>query len=256
MPAMTKTYQFSPFQKEGLAAEANVNFDDFALYINTWDGWQADKTTWTRTGNHTFTVPTDLTARYSKGTKVRYKDGGNFEYGVVASVAYVAPTTTVTLITNTDYVMAAATITDNEYSYADNPQGFPHWFNYAASWTAASANPAIGDGTIAANYSVSGGKALVKIIITAGGTTTFGTGEYFVSIPIAASSNVQTNDVSILGTGVIRNAGVQTYAAWPQLHTSTTIRVRQTDTNAGWAPTTPFTFGNADQLQVLFTYEI
>ena len=93
-------------------------------------GWQTVTETWTRTGNHTFTIATDLTTKYQKGTKIRYKDGGAFEYGVIGAATYSAPNTTVTLITNTDYLMAAATITDTAISYQAMPQGFPGWFNW------------------------------------------------------------------------------------------------------------------------------
>lgn len=104
-------------------------------------GWQTVTETWTRTGNHTFTVATDLTAKYHKETKVRYKDGGAFEYGVIGAATYSSPNTTITLITNTDYAMAAATITDTAISYQENPQGFPHFFNWAAAPTGFSAVP-------------------------------------------------------------------------------------------------------------------
>jgi len=89
--------------------------------------------TWTRTGNHTFTVAGDVTTKYRKNTKVRYKDGGSYEYGVIGSSSYSSPNTTVTLITNDDYAMAAASITDRYLSYVDNPEGFPDWFNFTPS---------------------------------------------------------------------------------------------------------------------------
>jgi hypothetical protein len=96
-------------------------------------GWQARTETWTRTANHTFTVVGDETGRFRKGTKIRYKDGGGYEYGVVESSSYAAGNTTITLITNTDYGMAAATITDKYISYIENPEGFPHWFTRTAT---------------------------------------------------------------------------------------------------------------------------
>jgi hypothetical protein len=107
------------------------------------DGWEARSETWTRTGNHTFTVSGDLTAVFRKGAKIRYKDGGAFEHGVVGLSAHVAGTTTITLITNSDYAMAAATITDKYISYVESPDGFPDWFNFAAAPGASqySANP-------------------------------------------------------------------------------------------------------------------
>lgn len=104
-------------------------------------GWQTVTETWTRTGNYTFTVATDLTTKYQKGTKVRYKDGGAFEYGVIATSSYGSPNTTITLITNTDYAMAAGTITDTAISYQEHPQGWPGWFNYTITWTGFSTPP-------------------------------------------------------------------------------------------------------------------
>jgi hypothetical protein len=109
---------------------------DGTVYLGGADitaGWIPKTATWTRTGNHTFTVSGDVTATYRKGTKVRYKDGGSNEYGVIASSSYSAPNTTVTLITNSDYAMAAATITDTYLSYIDNPEGFPSYFTYAST---------------------------------------------------------------------------------------------------------------------------
>lgn len=123
-------------------------------------GWQEVTETWTRTGNHTFTVAGDLTAKYAKSTLARYKDGGAFEYGVIASSAFSSPNTTINLIPNTSYTMAAGTITDTAISYQATPQGFPHWFNYAAAPTGFSAAPAsaiyrwksLGGNTILINY--------------------------------------------------------------------------------------------------------
>lgn len=123
---------------------------NLATYLNTLyepiggggTGWQTVTETWTRTGNHTFTVATDLTLKYHKGTKVRYKDGGAFEYGVIGAATYSSPNTTITLITNTDYAMAAATITDTAISYQANPQGFPHLFNYLATLGGFATDPA------------------------------------------------------------------------------------------------------------------
>jgi hypothetical protein len=97
-------------------------------------GWQAVAETWTRTGNHSFTVATDLTSKYQRGTKVKYSDGGAAEYGVVGSSSYSAPNTTVTLITNSDYAMAAGSITSTFISYQEDPQDWPDWFNYTATW--------------------------------------------------------------------------------------------------------------------------
>lgn len=89
-----------------------------------------------RTGSSTWTFYTpsegDQTATYRKGRKVRYKDGGSYEYGVIKSATYDGGTdkTTVTLIANDDYAMAAGAISDTALSDMTNPPGFPDYFNY------------------------------------------------------------------------------------------------------------------------------
>jgi hypothetical protein len=121
------------FLVEGDAAGSRPLHIDAGLNKATsfvWDGWGLAHEAWTRTGNHTFTVPGDLTLKYRKGAKVYYDDGAG-DFGVIASSSHAAGTTTVNLIPNTDYAMAAATITDTYLSYIENPEGFPHWFNYS-----------------------------------------------------------------------------------------------------------------------------
>lgn len=95
-------------------------------------GWIERSETWTRTGNYTFTISGDVTATYRKGTKIRYKDGGAFEYGVVISSSYSAPNTTVTLAANSDYAMASNP-TDRAISFVENPEGFPTSFSIATT---------------------------------------------------------------------------------------------------------------------------
>jgi hypothetical protein len=99
------------------------------------DGWIPCSEGWTRTGNHQFTVNGDLTSKFHKGIFVRYNDGGSFEYGVVGSSSYAAPDTTVNLIPNDDYAMAAVAITDKSISHVINPAGWPTWFNFSSTLT-------------------------------------------------------------------------------------------------------------------------
>lgn len=113
-----------------------------SLFLNI-DGWIPVSETWTRTGNHIFTVSGDLTSKYRKGVKVKYKDGGSYEYGVIKNSSYSSGTTTVNLVPNTDYAMAATTITDTYISLIDNPEGMPREFNFSPSFT----NLTIGNGT-------------------------------------------------------------------------------------------------------------
>jgi hypothetical protein len=61
------------------------------------------------------------------------------------------------------------------------------WTAYTPQWTAASSNPAIGNGTIEGYYKVIGKTCFVRGNIAMGSTTTFGTGEWYVSMPFTAS---------------------------------------------------------------------
>jgi hypothetical protein len=105
-------------------------------------GWEARSETWTRTGNHTFTVAGDLTAIYRKYRRVQYNDGA-VDYGVILSSSHAAGTTTVTLVTNTSYTMAATTITAKYISSLSMPDGFPTSFNWSSSPTIT-----VGSGTL------------------------------------------------------------------------------------------------------------
>lgn len=165
------------------------------------DGWIAIAHTWTRTGNHTYTISgSDLTAYYRKGTKVRYKDGGAYEYGVIGSSSFASSTTTVNLIPNTDYAMAATTITDTYLSYIENPQGFPATFNYAATLT--SAGGTITSYTMTfATWAVVLGKICVNFKFT---ITNNGSGATYLKLtwPIAATvygSGISA-EIAVVGT--------------------------------------------------------
>lgn len=122
-----------PYSRLNLALSAEVIAND---------GWILASETWTRTGNHTFTLSGDFTVKYRPGTLVRYQDGGSNEYGVIYLSVHSGGTTTITLISNTDYAMAATTITNKYISYINNPEGFPAEFNWAASPTGFSSVPA------------------------------------------------------------------------------------------------------------------
>lgn len=177
------------------SATKGVTQQSIKAYVDngTWfNGWIPVSETWTRTGNHTFTVAGDLTAKYRKGTKVRYKDGGAYEYGTVISSSYSSPNTTVTLATNTDYAMAAATITNTYISYIDNPEGFPQKFNFTIALTLKS-----GSGTLP-TFSSSGATFVSKgrlffvtfsLTNSSGGTAGSGSGQVWLSFPFGTPDN-------------------------------------------------------------------
>lgn len=151
-------------------------------------GWIPRSESWSRTGNHTFTISGDYTAVFRKGTKIRYKDGGAYEYGVVASSSFSNPTTTVTLITNSDYAMAAVSITDRYISYIENPEGFPQWFNFTSPTVTCSGSMTWTTGTtVHAAWRPTGKDIEVSIFLigTTGGTAS---NKIYAAPPVAVAA--------------------------------------------------------------------
>ena len=176
-------YKLTVYGNINLSAGSNFYIGEENIITTLQNGWiNAAGTTWTRTGDHTFTMSGDVTAAYRKGTKVRYKDGGAYEYGVVASSSHSAGTTTITLITNTDYAMAAATITDNYISYIENPEGWPDWFNYTPTLTGFSADPT------SSVYRWRAQNKSVKVAVRQGADGTSNATSFTITIPVAAAT--------------------------------------------------------------------
>ena len=119
------------------ALEVKVGVDESAVktsldYFRA-TSWVEDPDTGVYVGTHSFKIEgKDVTVRFTKGTRIRYKQGGAYEYGVVILSAF-STDTTITLATNTDYALADAEITDLGYSYAVNPQGYPDWFSFTST---------------------------------------------------------------------------------------------------------------------------
>lgn len=164
-----------------------------------WDGWSKRDETWTRTGDHSFTVSGDRTAIYRKGTKVRYNDGAT-DYGVIGASSHAAGTTTITLITTSSYAMAATTITDTYLSYIENPEGFPTSFGFTQSYTGFSVNP-----TQTITWTTVGNRLFLGIQTLANGTSNATT--FTMSLPITVAvnaidfANVRDNGTEKLGVG-------------------------------------------------------
>lgn len=161
------------------------------------DGWLSDlSTAWTYVSSTSFKVAgTDVTAIFSPGTRLRLKQGGSYKYFVVASSSF-STDTTVTITGGTDYTLANASITDNYYSYAANPQGYPGWFNYTPTATGFSSSSNLGA------FSVTG--RTVTYVYFIDGTSNATTLTF--SIPIALQSPLSSFNINL---SMSRDNGVQ-----------------------------------------------
>jgi len=61
------------------------------------------------------------------------------------------------------------------------------WTSYVPVWTASVTNPVINNGTIEGWYKVIGKTCFVRGNVAMGTTTTFGSGEWYVSLPFTAN---------------------------------------------------------------------
>lgn len=104
-------------------------------------GWNSANETWAYASASTITVPTDATTKYAVGDRIRLKQGAGYLYFSVTAVA----ATLLTVNGGSDYTLANAAITANDYSRTNNPLGFPSVFNIAPTWTGFSVAP--GGGT-------------------------------------------------------------------------------------------------------------
>lgn len=174
------------------------------------DGWIADTSTWTYLTPTAFTVAGVDASYLPKGTKVSYNDG-SVDYGHVASTVTVAGVTTVTLIANSDYSIANATLTAPRYSYADNPQGFPSWFNWGPGLSGWSANPT----NAVYRYSINGSAIALNITQITNGTSNNVT--HTATLPVNAATITNSswgnpglyvdNNVVLIGYAVITSGG-------------------------------------------------
>ena len=134
------------------------------------------------------------------------------------------------------------------------------WTAYTPTWTAATTNPSIGNGTLAGRYTQIGKTCVLVIGLTAGSTTTFGSGNWSFSLPKTAKN---VSGINFYGVAHIRKAGTANYERIAQISPklSTTVINMFTDPTPGSnsqsiSATVPFTWGDGDSLGIEITYEM
>ncbi len=128
--------------------------------------------------------------------------------------------------------------------------------SYSVNWTAATANPAIGDGTLVGRYISNGKMVTMDIYLKYGTATTSGTGNWSFGIPIQAASN----GVNYWGITHIRDSATNSYDRFVKLSAGgTTLTVfTQLDsaTNVNSiSGTSPITFTTNDEVEIQLIYE-
>ncbi len=127
-------------------------------------------------------VGLDWGNRIQKGTKIRYKQGGGWKYGVVFADVEFSTDSIISLTGGSDYEVANAEITDFYFSNIENPVGWPHWFNWAIIFDGFSVSPTDNF----ARFSVSGNKVYIVLGSNVAGTSNANTLKS--NLPISAAN--------------------------------------------------------------------
>lgn len=132
------------------------------------------------------------------------------------------------------------------------PTGVGAFTAYTPAWTSSGTQPAIGNGTIAGQYMKIGRLVVFTVTMTTGTTSTYGTGSYSWSFPVAASlgaGNVPSFYATIIDTSVPTRFG-----RYGVLASSTTM-VFQTEAGASVGATSPMTWANGDSITIAGWYQ-
>jgi hypothetical protein len=214
------------------------------------DGWTAASGTWTYASASTFTISGDVTAIYKKGLKLKWTNasGSNPRYGTVKiDSTYGAPNTTVTIITNTDFVIADDAISLNYYSWMEMPTGWPQFFNFAPTFT----NFTVGNATVVFRFRPIQSYMFVEFYITLGNSSAMGTGMYSNLPANGVHYSIDTYYFEDNATaGFLGVLSVVTDKAYFYKYTVSGTSIDQ----GNCAATVPFTWTTGDFLRGKFTY--
>lgn len=125
------------------------------------------------------------------------------------------------------------------------------WQSYTPTWTAATTNPSIGNGTLSGRYIQIGKLVYCQFRMLAGSTTTFGVGNWRFGYPVAPNTSnaalYQVGNIQAYDYGTMFHIGVTQYAG---------VTYMGLIINGNWVSgSAPFTWTNGDVLEVNVIYE-
>lgn len=131
------------------------------------------------------------------------------------------------------------------------------WTSYTPTWTAGTTNPVLGNGTLVGLYQQFGKTIHYQINLTAGSTTTFGSGTYAFALPFTSANRGGTyignahllQSARYVGHFIISPG---TSAASPSFPDSTLSPITR---HSLWTPTVPLTYASTGQMRITGTYE-
>lgn len=134
------------------------------------------------------------------------------------------------------------------------------WTSYTPTWSSTGTAVALGNGTIVGYYSKVGRLVTVKISLDTGSTTTYGTGNYTFTLPLAASvTGIPAGGFAHSGVWSMYNAGNATFytaVAVIQQGSPSSFVGLVSGSASFFGATTPATFsGSGSHFQATLTYE-
>lgn len=215
----------------------------------TVDGWILANETWTYASATTITVPSGAASKYAVGDRIKLTQT-TVKYFVVTGIA----DTVLTVTGGTDYTVANAAISDNYYSHAETPVGFPGSFSYTPTFT----NFTIGNGTITyAKFRMVGKTVFVRMRVILGNASSMGTTPE-ASLPITAATHVIH---APLGLANLQDTGTNQFKGYVNYFDTTNVffqHIAVTGSNiigSTISSTAPFTWTTSDEFHLQFNYE-
>ena len=119
---------------------------------------------------------------------------------------------------------------------------------YTPTWAGSGSNPAIGDGTLVGRYARAGNEVTVTITMTAGSTTTFGSGDWTFSLPYPAAAQAA-------GSCYILDAGTGYFDGTALVGTnSSSVAIYRNGTATLVGAAVPMAWAQNDAITVTLTY--
>lgn len=125
------------------------------------------------------------------------------------------------------------------------------WQTYTPVWGSSGTQPALGNGTLTGRYSILGKTCFAFMELTIGSTTTFGTGDYTLSLPFNNPSGyLQLSSVAIDASPS------QIFGGEGRISGGLAVLLNQAAPSLGWGPSIPMTWANGDIARVSAIFEV
>lgn len=228
------------------------NSIDIEAKASTDTGWREVTDSWSYASATTITVPSDATAKYSVGDKIRLTQS-TVKYFYITGVA----STTLTINGGTDYTLANEAISDVSYSKALTPQGFPQYFAYSPTLSGRLDD---GDWTKDCRFSMQGKNVIFNVSLIASAAAPMGGGvtNAIFTLPVTSAAIPGTDTRMSIGQAILVDANGNTING-PVLFGSTTTGIVFYWTGdsilATITSTSPFTWTTNDEITIAGFYE-